>query len=259
MSLISDSLEIWEKKYTKDEEPLLSLCHVTQYSKINNIFEKEKLILTKCGVFDKKLLYFSYGIPCYSPYSKPTQDKNLYPIAFLFSKKILQNIDYFFPFDTGLIYGKNKIIDKRTKKKFEPCADFFIKKNPDKFVKVLYGTNKNYFKGDPFKLPTDENSNLKKVSEYLNKDLTKRGVDIRQHTIECISKNEILFENLLWIGYPDFLAENVNKFVLTCMSKYSNKIDTNLYRTHRNHNPSAYVILLNDKIQEKFYERGIFK
>jgi hypothetical protein len=190
----------------------LPIAHLTTVTSFENIVNNGgELIPSMCNVFNRELLYFSYGGVFHRHRQEPTSNLLIFPVALLFSPRLLTRINCFFPYDTGAAH--NRIYDSWS----DELSDFeryIIPNNdeqytlPSKLVYYTYGSNQQYLKG---KAVSNGQSMLQQeplitLLNFLGADLNRYNVDHRQHSIECQTSNlislQMIFDDILWIGLP---------------------------------------------------------
>jgi hypothetical protein len=212
----------------------LPIGHVTSARSYDKIVNSRTLQPQHCNVFNKSLLYFSYGGIFYSYGKHPTNNATELPIAFLFKPELLSNnINYLFPYDTGAAKpngwwggnGRYRNGDVNNFKKYQVVVNnnrhqvvvnnnrhqVVVNNNrhqvglASKLVYYFYLENEKYMYGDVVKsLHNKINCNLLNefpvltdLHNFLKSDLCDNGVDYRQRAIECQSETDIELSELL--------------------------------------------------------------
>jgi hypothetical protein len=201
--------------------PIAHLTTVASFERIVN--DGGKLKPSKCQVFNKKLLYFSYGGVFHRHRQEPTQETDLLPVAFLFKPRLLDRMNYFFPYDTGAAYHRRYGSHSDELSQFERYRISNNKNEqyqlPLKLIYYTYGSNQNYLKGK-----ANDSQNLQiepfiTLIKILNTDLTSHGTDHRQYSIECQASRLIdlkkVFADIIWVGLPDD-AQCLKHFIRLC-------------------------------------------
>lgn len=224
----------------------LAVVHVTIGRHLASIANFGAIRPTFCSVFDRDLIYFSYGAPYFRPANRQTQDALEFPIVFVFEPKALSQFWRFYPFDTGgLVRG---IFGDRWQKELSDFDELFIDRQPERLVACFYETNPGYLKGTvssaaPAKEP------LKSLHNFLREDLSHLGSDQRQRTIECIAQKPIsVFNGLRWVAYPTSFSTEIAKLWGLC----SEKFEGFPYEEDVNENPSALVTLIKQEMRSRF-------
>lgn len=151
-------------------------------------------------------MYFSYGGILHRHSNKPTQNATQLPIAFLFAPEVLDQIDYYHPYDTGAAASKKygewstKLLDFN---KYKILGNGYPN-TPRKLIHHLYGSNKNYLseqvQSSAQNLPTP----FPDLHKFLTCDLSGVETDHRQCSVECkTTKRVSLARGLLWVGYAE--------------------------------------------------------
>ena len=208
--------------------PPLPIAHLTSVGYLQKIIDGNFTLKPQfCKVFERELLYFSYGGVFHRYGSKPIQkDENeatYLPIAFVFKPELIKNMACFYPYDTGAahedMYGDcySKEMQNWEKYKVDNDGNFQL---PSKIVYSFYETNKNYGNSQPVQEFNKEHESIMEPMQQLLKFLKSRlqGVDHRKNAIECQTSKPILLNNeiyeyIMWIGCP---RENVEQVFEMC-------------------------------------------
>jgi hypothetical protein len=204
-------LENWIENEV-DSEELLPLCHTTRWKYFEKILDV-KILSTKFSKFPdpnptggktEEMVYLFYGLPFYiyevgdgvAINSEVTEDM---PIGLIFKPHLCNDVDRFYPFDTGaLLANKYKGIldakDEMEYKLFEvPISDG---KELKKAVKRYYCTNLNYCIGELCNKNVASHPKEENLLRLLNLS-TATDIDLRSRAIEVHSLNDISLENNL--------------------------------------------------------------
>ncbi|AFZ60231.1 hypothetical protein H6G54_08350 [Anabaena cylindrica FACHB-243] len=240
-----------------DQLPLaLPIAHLTSANWLNQIAEEKMTLKPQyCKVFEKDLLYFSYGGIFHRP--SPGKPREL-PIAFMFSPELLQHINYYYPYDTGAAasrkYGENWSSELINFPKYCLKGDF---NTPRKLVRYIYGNNHQYLEGNIQQITNSLPSPLQTIRDFLSLDLTSEGIDHRQCSIECQTETVVpLTQYLLWVGWPQ---ERLNEFKKLWRNSITEdrpiqlpKIQT--YNFHSRFDPKGIAAILEDRAKEAIVE-----
>jgi hypothetical protein len=237
----------------------LPIAHLTTVSSFENIINNGGALQpSRCRVFDRELLYFSYGGVFHRHRQEPTQETDVLPVALLFRHTVLDRMDCFFPYDTGAAYHQRYAYWSQKLSQFDR---YQIPNNEtyqllSKLIHYTYGGNQNYTRGRAI-LGENEPEPLITLLQFLNDDLTPYGVDHRKNSIECQTSSLIdlgeVFDDILWIGFPDE-ERCIRQFARLCRSIESECLPAyDTYGTHTVETPSALARVL----QEVAYQRII--
>src|SRR5690349_10655561 len=84
----------------------LPVAHITTARWLGSILDEGRIQPRLCTVFNRELLYFSYGGVFYRSLKSQTQNATELPIAMVFSPKVLDVAFQLFPFDSGAMAAK---------------------------------------------------------------------------------------------------------------------------------------------------------
>lgn len=230
-----------------DETPLpLPLAHLTLARWFESIIDQGYLKPHACKVFNRDLLYFSYGGVFYRAKTFQTQNASELPIAFVFDPTVLDSVDTLYPFDTGaMAEGKFGPEWTREFSSFRSHYRVALRRNALKvcdLVLHLFGSNRNYLRGEPAPSCATKPAPLPLLYRFLSTDLSPLGVDHRQRTIECLSTRTVrLSRTLIWIGFPDILGRDFIKLYRWTKPWVPEFFP---YPYHRNFNPEQIAAIL---------------
>lgn len=225
----------------------LSICHVTLKKYITDIVNTKELCPVFCNTLNESVLFLSYGSAYYRPDNHQTEDTLELPIAFVFDKKLFNEIDRYYPFDTGAL-GQG-YFGHMWQNELSPIDDFSTSQidAPEKMVSCLYGTNSRYLAGDPLQETNINGDPISTLSRFLNTDLSNDDIDERQRTIECIMLKSIqLVDRLQYIMYPDSLSPQIKQIWNECQSKFGFQS----YPTSRSFNPASIITHINMELRK---------
>jgi hypothetical protein len=237
--------------YTKlPSSKLLDFYHVSLSGCLSSIVASKRLIPKRCAVFDANHLYFSYGAPHYRPTDHQTTDPKELPVAFVLAYSIVEKMRYFFPFDTGAMakgrYGR------RYANPFRPLYDFSVTQNPDRLVSCFYEDNARYLRGQVVAQCPTNSAPIPLLHHFLSVNLSHKGIDQRQRTIECIADKPIrLSPSLLWVAYPDFQTLDIAKL----WTSFRVGFDSYAYPTDETSNPARLAEHIEIVAREWFRHR----
>lgn len=194
----------------------LPLFHLTLAQNLTKIVEDIALKPQYCRVFKKNLLYFSYGGLFYIPGGdRNSRNAAQAPIALLFKPTLIEQIDIYYPYDTGAVkqfnqYGSHsEELQKFNRYRIHGHGDPYL---PSKLVYHLYKNNSNYRIGIINQSCGEYPEPFPQLFKFLNTDLSEQRCDERQYTIECqATRNIYLQDNLEWIGIPESLFPQFQK------------------------------------------------
>lgn len=210
----------------------LPIAHLTSGRSFMDIIDAQKLQPQYRREFGCNLLYFSYGGVFHrlnSSRNQDDQETTQLPVAFLFKPDLLNQIEYFFPYDTGA--AVHNIFPSPWSDKLCEFDNYRICNDahwhlPSQLVCCLYGSHKHYLNGQAgygkgqLCIPCLEHlsplqKSLTTLLEFLTTDFTKNPksfIDHRQWVIECQTSNPIIlhevFNNILWLGMPNRYRQN---------------------------------------------------
>ena len=181
--------------------PALLPAHLTDVVEFEEMSVSFFLPLKQCTRFGEPLVYLFYGGAFYRGSFHPASQTELpkWPVALYFFSQVLNQVDRFYPCDTGALLLS----------KYEDWKERFLIKGPDnaagprQLVRIFFGTNHNYMKGllNPEMIELPEPASL--LAEFLAEDFTPAGVDQRHYRIEAQCKQPVSLQDLFWVGYPD--------------------------------------------------------
>ena len=185
----------------------LPIGHLSVVRWFEEILQCGELTPKECKYFNDDLLYFSYGGILYHPPNAPTRDATRLPIAFLFEPKVLDQIDYYHPYDTGAAasekYGKEWSVELQDFNKYKILGNGCLR-TPRKLVHHIYGSNENHLTGQVHPSIQTLPNPFPDLHKFLTCDLSDVETDHRQYSIECTTTQRVsLARGLLWIGYAD--------------------------------------------------------
>jgi hypothetical protein len=224
----------------------LALAHVTVGRYLSQIIGQASLMPRYCKTFNDDLIYLSYGAPYYKPTAGQTEDALELPIVIILDSDVQGLLDCYYPFDTGAVHAG--LFGEDWRNKLSDFDRFRIRKNPERIVSALYGSNGDYLRGRVLRR-TAKHEPLPLLRSFLSEDLSIRGADNRQRTIEGVSRNSIdLSRSILWIAYPDLYALDIRDLWLKCTSKF----DSFAYEVDVRESPAALVTYINKEARKRF-------
>lgn len=191
----------------------LPISHLLSCRTLKQSVENGFLEQTDCKVFNRKLIYLSYGGVFHRYGYKPTSEAAYLPAAILFKPSLLRRMDCFFPYDTGAAKKERYGLWSHELCKWENYRvhnrDGFDM--PAKIVHFLYGKSESYLDGEVSGKTISDTSPcseiLTNLIKFLREDLTSLGVDYRQRTIECQTTQPMefkeIYDEILWIALPE--------------------------------------------------------
>jgi hypothetical protein len=217
----------------------LGLVHLTVARALQGILKSEALIPSHCEVFDRKLVYLSYGLPYYRPRNQQTEDSLLHPIALAFSPNLLGAMERFYPYDTGA--ARAGLFGRKWTTFLNRFEELYVSDNPQRLVALLYGSNSRYLRGEVASQSDLLMPPLERLTEFLAQNFSSRGVDQRQRTIECISGAIVpVLKELEWVAYP----HTATVAIAELWRASSRKFRYESYVADVNDNPAALVTLV---------------
>ena len=230
----------------------LPLSHLTEARNFSNIADRGQLVPQPCRVFSEDLIYFFYGGIFYRTSSRPTNDADYLPVGFLFSPKVLDLIEKFYPVDTGLLHKFSSDPDFEDVREFRtllsvlggdrvvPCKMIhYIYENNERY---LYGAAREHCKELPAPFPT--------LYSFISRDLTGRGIDQRWRRFEAHCVHPISLEDVIWIGYPDAFEE---EFMVLC-ERLKARPRSFTYKSYPANVPSEWASVLQHQAQKTIGE-----
>lgn len=222
----------------------LALMHVTIGNWLSTIVQYQELRPQHCDVLGRNALYFSYGAPYYRPKNRQTQDSLEFPVVFVFTPEILSSFTRFYPFDTGALASGvlgSELHD------IGGLDELYVQNDPNRLVSCFYKSNKRYLQGK-VQHSVPKIQPIPTIRKYLDKDLSSKGVDQRQRTIECVADQRIsLLEHLLYVVYPISMSKKIRHLWKVC----PNKFGFHPYEHDVNENPSALVTYIAKILKEQ--------
>jgi hypothetical protein len=214
MPTLNDVFQTWPSPSDQGISHL-PIAHLTSLRSFRTTMSntESELQPKHCNVFGRKLLYFSYGGIFHRYKKSPTDDIDWLPVALLFEPELLEEIDWFFPYDTG---GAHKRLYGDFNDDLIQFDTYRISINsscnlPSKFIHNVYNGNEQYLQGTA-SIEEKEIFQIEPVAtlvQFLRKNLTDDDVDHRQRAIECLTLRPISLENvfnrkqILWVGLPE--------------------------------------------------------
>jgi hypothetical protein len=242
----------------------LPIAHLTAARWLMGVLNAGALLPRSCKVFNKLLLYFSYGGVFYRTSKMQTENVSELPVAMVFTPQVLDECVELFPFDSGAM--ANKLFGDAWYAAMKPFEERFSVKNDDlstaarTLVHSLYQSNAKYVEGKPVKAFATSSPTLKLLHEFLAEDLSGTGtvpggVDHRQRSIELLSATSVSIVNeLIWIGLPhsrlDKALRAIRRQTRTIPQIYT-------YRFSKNFYPDEYAADLQRAAREQVIERYI--
>jgi hypothetical protein len=236
----------FEKERPADALPAgLPLAHVTAQRWLEKILDAGELQPRSCTVFEKDLLYFSYGGLFYRKRLQTEMTTEL-PIGLVFSPSILKSITSLFPFDTGAMESNADFA--AWKAQFDPFKTRFristtdAVKDAATLVRLLYEDNANYLRGNVAGGVETRTDPLPLLASFLAANMTPH-VDHRQRSIECLTETAVsLGQHLEWIGFPMLNVDRVLSKIYACTAPRMPDFWT--YEYTRNFNPGELTAQL---------------
>lgn len=195
-----------------DSEELLPLCHTTKWETFEKILKAKKLSKNFSKFPDpnpwktkiEKMVYLFYGMPFYiyeigdedDSMSESTEDL---PIGLIFKPELSNDVDRFYPFDTGALLSN--MYSKVLKAKSEADYKVYEVQISDgtemkKFVKRYYCQNEKYCVGETCNANKPSCPKEENLFRLFNFKSTSK-LDLRQRAIEIHSLNDIPLLNKL--------------------------------------------------------------
>jgi len=239
----------------------LPLGHLSKADQFKHIVHSEQLKPQFCNVFQKELIYFSYGGIFHRHSALPKEDPKGLPIAFLFAPSLLKQIDDFYAFDTGAaVSGKfGSAISPHTHQNILEKYSFPGDRThevPRRLVQFFYGSNRAYLEGSLLEPTESLPSYYQRSFEVLAHDLSDLEVDHRQRIIECQAKENIpLADKLIWVGYHQSQELEVIE-----LKKLLRKVPRDLqfktfpYTWHKRYTPNEIAGFLMKEVEETMIE-----
>jgi hypothetical protein len=261
---ISRTLDEVLQELEPSPEELLSLpiAHLTTVNSFENIVNNGGILIPSfCNVFRSKMLYFSYGGIFHRHRQEPTSDKRSFPVAVLFSPRLIERMNCFFAYDTGAAYHQRY---HSWSSEFCQFEKYRIPNNheqyrlPSKLVYHTYGSNQNYLDGEVISedKPILQIEPLQTLLSFLRDDMSCYNVDNRQRSIECQTSDvislKIVFDDILWIGLPVQFREQFNK-----LCNFSNPIRPPahyFYKASKVESCYAIARMLQEKAREEILQ-----
>lgn len=236
----------------------LPLAHLTAWRFLETILELGELQPRKCTVFDRNLLYLSYGGVLYRTGELQTERVTELPVALVLSPKVLETASCFYPFDSGAMASGR--FGSSWSATLDPFPDRFsvrpscVHRPASTLVKALYGSNSQYIAGNPDASSVNHPAPIPTLYRLLVEDLSAFDIDHRHRSIEELTEIPVqLSQHLLWIGFPRIIDDVVLK-------KVYNWTQPNLpgwwsYPYHRNFNPRELAAALEAKARQDVFDR----
>lgn len=184
-------------EYGIDSLLLLPSTHSTQCHNVENVLRQKAIKLTYCKVLEDNLAYFFYGKASFkaSPYSGEAVSNYMFsPVCFIVDTAKLK-AKRIFPFDSGAFKGNRyeSYFPPNAKiEEFELISDVNL---IPKFIKLFYGDNEAYIKGECLHLEDAEAYN---ATFFLNEFLRASGrlpFDERSRTVEIVVGEDVILSN----------------------------------------------------------------
>ena len=285
MFTLNHALEKLPSPPNNDDVLTLPIAHLTTAPSFRQIAKTSELRTDNCKYFNSSLLYFSYGgvfhrhgrqDPSYEPFSQDdsSSDEESFdaPVAILFDPNLLDQINCFFPYDTGAahkgLYGSfNDSLSQFDQYKVSGISSEELHKLTSKFVYNFYNTNRQYIRGYVSTEAQDRISSLEPPLQQVLMTLLSffrtriQGVDHRQRAIECQASESIpldkdIFSKIIWIGLPDLFPWT--EFLEICRSlggEPANIPDYDFYEFHSSRLPSEFTAVLESKAKDIIIKR----
>jgi hypothetical protein len=226
-------------------QEVLPLAHLSKAKRLSNIVRRGKLLTRHCDVFNDRLLYLSYGVPFYRPRNEFTENRDKWPVGFLFDIELVKNISRFYPFDTGAM--ARGLFGRRWRNEFD-IDNCYTADRPERLVSCLYTSNENYLFGRVKRRISSRITILSWIHRFLLTDLSVKNIDQRQRTIECLSNVPFdLLQSMWWIAYPTHMAPDVRLL----WKRSPKKFRSYEYTASRNSNPAYLCELIIAKAREE--------
>lgn len=236
----------------------LPLAHLTAWRWLEAILDIGELQPRRCTVFNRNLLYMSYGGVLYRTGKFQTQRVTELPVALVLSPKVLETASCFYPFDSGAMASGRFGTDWTAA--LHPFPDRFsvrptnVDRPAPSLVKALYGSNSEYVAGNPDASSINCPAPIPTLYQLLVEDLSAFNIDHRHRSIEELTEKPVLLsQHLLWVGFPRIADDVVLKKVYNCTQP-------NLplwwsYPYHRNFNPTELAAALEARARQDVFDR----
>ena len=235
----------------------LPIFHVTLGNSFEQIINSRGLIPTSCQVFGENILYFSYGIASYRPSQDNARNTTDYPIIFVFHPNLLRDIDTYFPYDTGAAhyhkYGEewSEELTQFGKYRVESNGNL---ETPCQLISHIYQNNQRYLNANVVQQQSISTTDhpLSTIVTFLTSDLSSI-CDHRQHTIECQTTRNFVFDNnLMWVGLPDTqdYMQGVDR-LFDMISPHRPRIYFYSIQMASSRNPREYTFYLGNQAQQE--------
>jgi hypothetical protein len=243
--------------------PVLPLTHLTAAKFLKSIVASSELYPRRCHTLGLDLLFLTYGGIHYRPTNDQTENPADAPVAFVFDEKLLLDMDYLFPYDTGVIGQSDRLLvdfPSDVKSAFSRFDDYRVI-NDTKYMHLrnlilhIYGSNENYVMARAHGQSNISSLDLlSKLRSYLCRDLSTTRIDRRFRTIECQTNKPIrLLDYLIWIGVP---WSHYEIYLDLCELRDPPKvIHCHPYKVEQSFNPVELAATLATKAREDIIER----
>ena len=220
----------------------LGLVHLTVAKSLRSILRGRQLIPSHCETFGTRLLYFSYGLPYYRPKYQQTEEILEFPVALAFGTSSLSRMARFYPYDTG--GAASGIFGPRWKTYLSKFDQLYVTTHPERLVSCFYESNLNYLRGRSQPYSARGSEPVDTIHRFLVQDMSLRGADQRQRTIECIADEPFqLLDALDWVAYPDTAATDIRLLWNACEHQ---KFRSRSYVVDVNDNSASLVSIIRD-------------
>lgn len=246
-----NSFNRYIKKYP-NELPIMPLCHTCDGFAFMHATTNNTISIAPCDKYPgESLAYVYYGRPAYrSDKMKKGASKMPmhFPTCFVLKPEAITNIKRILPFDSGAF--KTNLFDNY----FHPrhtCEDFQLEPTldmPGRLVHLYYGSNKQYYHGQPEPKTIPETEFEIKAYCELIRETAVSELDDRASSIELQSDISINLskDNVLLVILPVVFMDDQN-IKETIINNWGASIRT--YSAHRSR-PNEYIALFYEIISE---------
>ncbi|KCZ84584.1 hypothetical protein HAD_02855 [Hyphomonas adhaerens MHS-3] len=255
----------WLRQQERPQWDLLPLTHITKAYSAQKIALAEKLVPTRCHVFEKDILYSFYGRAAYKVHGDgAVKLEGACPVCFVLNGELLAKAAAVHPFDTGAYSSrlyKHVFADELEVKDFEISGDTGI---PNALVRKFFQDQESYFVGDTSKIPSPEEvCSVEHLTVRAYHELvTSKGrnePDDRVYSVEVAFGDEIEFQrgSLLAVIVPHTLWDaNAKATYFKKLEELGAMIVP--YEFFPGKDPSYYQALLEGQLRELFRALGYF-
>ena len=132
------------KRNSVKEDSALPLVHTSRAFHIRSFLNTNKIVTTRCDVFNEKLNYFFMGRPAYKYTLEAAAEFWEFPVCFIVRYESVKGVRRIFPFDSGGFANKfmPAYLQMMELGAFEVGA---YQNAPAKLVGAFFGNKRNYF------------------------------------------------------------------------------------------------------------------